>query len=386
MARRAQTQPRPSEAPHAARLKRLRAAMSTGRAAVDHLLVTDPTDVGYLTGFLGGDSFLLVTPGGKPCILSDRRYEEDLEPFKRSFRVVMRDRSHDARLADLLGPARASGGLERLGVQSEHMTIARLGSLRAALRGVSIPARSVVPTRGLVAGLRAIKDPSEVAVIRRAIACQQAAFEAVRPQIKPGMTELGVAALLEMEMKSGGSTAPAFGTTVAAGANSSRPHHATGAAKVRARGPLLIDFGATIAGYRSDMTRVLHAGPWTARAREIYSIVLEAHRAGAAALKPGVRCVDVDRAARAVIERAGFGPAFAHSLGHGLGMNVHEAPLLAARAAPGDLIEPGQVVTIEPGIYLPGELGVRLEDDYLITARGATNLCSLPMDPEAFVM
>lgn len=360
------------------RLKRLRASMR--RASVSHLVVSSPVDVGYLTGFLGGDS-VLVVGSGKPVLLSDSRYEEELGHFRPIVRVVMRSGTMMDAIANAVRHAHDAGGVESLGVQSEHLTLADEHALRGAFKKQRLPVRLLTPTTGLVGTLRRVKGADEIGLIRGAIRLQQDALLASLGSIRPGMTEIEFAAELEYQMKSRGSSAPGFETIVAARANGSLPHYRPGSTPIRRNEPLLIDWGATWMGYRGDMTRTFALGRWPAPIREIYAIVLEAHEAAAAALKPGRTGAEVDAAARDVIERAGYGDRFGHGLGHGLGMDVHEAPRLS-RLATGDILEPGNVVTIEPGIYLPGVGGVRIEDDYAVTERGSKNLCDLPRDIE----
>lgn len=349
------------------------------RASVSHLLVTNPVDVGYLTGFLGGDSVLLVG-AGKPVILSDSRYDEELDPQRPLARIVMRDGSMHAAIAGIIAPLARSGRVDSIGIQTEHLTLAAERGLREAFKSRRIPARLLAPTTGLVGGLRIRKSKEELALIRGAIGIQQDALLEALKALKPGMTELGFRAELEYQMMRRGSTAAGFSTIVAAGANGSLPHYSPSAqVKIKRGSPLLIDWGATHDGYRGDMTRVVCLGRWPRQIREIYAVVLDAHRTAASKLKPGARCADVDAAARRVIDKAGYGDRFGHGLGHGLGMNVHEAPSLS-RHAGDSVLEEGHVVTIEPGIYLPGIGGVRLENDYAVTARGSRNLCTLPTD------
>lgn len=339
---------------------------------LDALLITNPVDVGYLTGFLGGDSYLLLHgPGGPdtPTILSDFRYEEELAPLAGLCRIVIRTRGMGEATRELVGSVKG-----RTGVQSEHITLAEYGALASSLG----PQR-LVSTTGLLAGLRAVKDSIEVGLIRRAIAVQEQALRALLPTIKPGQTELEIAARLECDMKTRGASGASFPTIVAARANGSLPHYRPGAEKVAVGQPLLIDWGAVVEGYRGDMTRTFALRKWPGAIREIYSIVLEAFEASAAMVRPGRTTREVDAAARDIITRAGFGPRFGHGLGHGLGLNGHEDPRLS-HMAPAKPLEPGNVITIEPGIYIPGVGGVRIEDDFLVTAHGAENLCSLPRD------
>jgi Xaa-Pro aminopeptidase len=227
--------------------------------------------------------------------------------------------------------------------------------------------------------MRRIKDDSEVALIRAAAKIQEQALLAVLPTLKPGQTELEVAAALEAEMKRRGSSAPGFETIVAADPNGSLPHYRPGRTKLRQNRALLIDWGAIYQGYHSDMTRVFAFGKWPAKIAEIYQITLDAQEMAAAALKPGVSTQDIDAIARGHITKHGYGDCFGHGLGHGLGFNGHEDPRLSHMVS-GTVLEPGDVVTVEPGIYLPGIGGVRIEDDYVITQKGAKCLCTLPKD------
>jgi Xaa-Pro aminopeptidase len=199
---------------------------------------------------------------------------------------------------------------------------------------------------------------------------------AVIPSIKVGRTESDVAADIEAEMKRRGSSEPGFQSIVAAGPVSSLPHYRPQSRKITAGKPLLIDWGAVYQGYHSDMTRTFTMGKWPAKIAEIYKVVLEAQLMAAEALAPGKTTVEIDAIARKHIAKAGYAEFFGHGLGHGLGLNGHEEPRLTNMLAPSKL-EVGMVVTIEPGIYLPGEGGVRIEDDYAITERGAVNLCTM---------
>ncbi len=376
--RRAHTRPqRPSHgsrtgADHGHRLRRLRAALA--RLDAGALLITSPNDVAYLTGFHGGDSYLLLGPTGKPTIISDFRYLEELQPVKTLCRVVIRTGG----MAEAVGKAIAAARVKRIALQPEHATLA----LRAALTK-SAPGVHFTEAPGLVARLRAVKDAHEVALIRRAIAIEEAALKATLPQIdealrkKGSITELHIAAILESEMKVRGAGKPGFETIVAAQANGSLPHYRPQSVRHTRGSPLLIDWGAIYAGYHGDQTRVVCWGRWPAKVREIYTIVRDGYLHASAALKPGKATREIDAIARDYITRYGYGPQFGHGLGHGIGLDAHEDPRLSHMA--GDTrLEPGMVATIEPGIYLPGIGGVRIEDDFLITKTGHENLCSLP--------
>ena len=351
-----------------ARLSRLRRRLRGEDA--DALLITNPTDIHYLTPFSGEDSNAIVT-ARKLVVLSDFRFEEELESVRGLATVELRDGSMAALIRRMVGDL----GIKKLAIQSEHMTV----SGRATL-AKSIGARRLVDTRGLLDGLRAIKDDAEVALVRKAARIQQEALLATLETIEPGQREREVAALLEYEIKARGGDGVSFETIVAARANGSLPHARPGATKLARNQPLLIDWGARYRGYCSDMTRTFALGRWPKKIAEIYGIVLEAWHAGAGAVRAGATCVDVDRAARSVIERAGYGERFGHGLGHGIGLDIHEDPRLSRHST--GTLEAGMIVTVEPGIYLPGIGGVRIEDDLLVTERGSKNLCSLPKDME----
>ncbi|GJM20004.1 MAG: X-Pro dipeptidase [Phycisphaeraceae bacterium] len=374
MARRATTK-RSQPDPHRRRITALRRACS--RAKVDALLITNPTDVAYLTGFLGGDSYLLLTPSGKPVLISDSRYEEEVAGFSKLVTPRMRSGSILAETADALHDTGLFSGRRKssVGVQGEHMTLAHHVALRTALRKHKIGA--VTTTTGLVGTLRELKDEHELKLMRKAVSIQQKALLATLETIDSGQTESDICAELEYQMKTLGSTEPAFGPIVAAKASGSHPHYTPANVKTAANKPLLIDWGGTYQGYRGDMTRTFTLGTWSKQMAEIYDIVLEAHELAAAALKPGALCRDIDAIARNHIAAAGYDKQFGHGLGHGIGMDVHESPSLS-RLAGDKRLKSGHVVTIEPGIYLPGIGGVRIEDDYAITERGARNLCTLP--------
>lgn len=365
--------------------RRLTTALAAAEAVgATHLLVSNPKDVGYLTGFHGGDSYLMLGPGGsggragpRAVIISDFRYAEELDRLRGWVDPFIRSGAMSKGVGD---QARALG-VKRLGVQAEHMTLATRAAVEAELgRGVKL-----VQTSGLVLAQRLIKDAEEIASIRAAVKIQEAALEAMLDEVaatlrkKGSVDERSIAAVLEFEMKSRGSSEPSFETIIAAGANGSLPHYRPGDARLSRGGVLLVDWGAMVGGYHSDMTRTVCFGKWPAKIREIYSICLEAHAASASLLRAGRSNREVDRAARDIIARAGYGDRFGHGLGHGIGLDIHEGPRLsqAADEAP---LRAGQVVTIEPGIYLPGIGGVRLENDYLVTKSGSECLASLPMD------
>jgi Xaa-Pro aminopeptidase len=333
------------------------------------LLLTNPRDIRYLTGFVGDDSWALIAATGAPIILSDFRFQEQIAHEAPHAAIRIRKES----LADELAGLLASRKLRGLALQSSYVTVSQLQTLRRTLGKV----RLVAKDDGLLRQ-RAVKDRGEVDAIRKAIRIAEDAFCRTVEQARPGMTESHLAAVLEFEMRRLGADGPSFPSIVAAGANASLPHAIPGSAKLRRGGIVLIDWGARWGGYCSDLTRTISLGPMPARMREIYQVVLDAQLAGIAAVAPGRSVRQVDTAARQVIEKAGYGPNFGHGLGHGIGLDIHEQPTLGQRGQ--GILEPGQVVTVEPGIYLPGVGGVRTEDDVLVTVRGGQVLSSLPKD------
>lgn len=347
------------------RLVRVRAAVREG--GCDALLITDPADIRYLTPFGGEDSVALVLPRSL-VVVSDRRFEEELWQLKGIAKVVLRKGPMLETLGPLMGDHDAT-----YAIQGDRCTFA----MRSAL-AKHVGARRLVSTEGLMTRVRARKDVWELKSLKKAIRVQEEALASTLDQIGPGTAESEVAALLEYEMRALGAEGAAFEIIAAAGANGSKAHYRPGNAKLRDGKPLLIDWGAIVDGYRSDMTRTFSLGRWSREMGRIYEVVLEAYHAGVDVLAPGVTGNEADEAARGVIRKAGYAKQFGHSLGHGIGLDIHEMPSLSSRSD--WVMEEGMVVTVEPGIYLPGVGGVRLENDILVTARGGRNLCSLPMD------
>ena len=225
-----------------------------------------------------------------------------------------------------------------------------------------------VPVRDLVEGLRMVKSEGEIASIRRSVLLNSEAYARAMAEVRVGMTELELAAELDHHMRLLGAEAPAFETIVAAGARSALPHARPGNGRLKLNQLLLIDMGASLAGYASDMTRVAHLGRPGARARALYAAVLEAQMCAIEAVRPGATCAEVDAAARRPLERRKLGEFFTHSTGHGLGLEIHEGPRVGLKGT--TVLEPGMVITIEPGVYLQGFGGVRIEDTVRVTQAG----------------
>ncbi|CAN5747210.1 Xaa-Pro peptidase family protein [soil metagenome] len=333
-------------------------------AAIAALLVTDLRNVRYLTGFTGTAGRLLVTADGHGDVfVTDGRYAtQAAEQVADLPRAITRA---DDWLPDALA------GRDRLGLESHVVPWAVAEQLRALLTDVE-----VVPAAGHVEALRAVKDAGELAAIGRACAVADAAFAVLLADLRPGWTERHAARHLERAMEDRGADARAFETIVASGPNGARPHHRPTDRRLR-RGELVtIDFGARLDGYHSDCTRVLSLGEPDGDARALFELALAAQQAGLDAVADGAATADVDAACRDLISAAGRGEEFTHGTGHGIGLDVHEDPRLAADAA--GTLRAAMVVTVEPGVYVPGLGGARVEDTVAVTGAGSEILTATP--------
>jgi len=263
-------------------------------------------------------------------------------------------------------------GVKKLWMESSA-TLARAQQLRDALPGVYVAPGQVLDIK--LKRMREVKSADEVEKIRAAQRIAEAAFAQVLPTIVPGMTERELALALDFAMLCGGAERVAFDTIVAAGMNGSKPHAVPGNYALQRGDLITMDFGAVVDGWHSDMTRTVALGEPNAQAREIYAVVLAAQEAALAAIKAGVACKNVDAAAREVINAAGYGEQFRHGTGHGVGLAIHEEPRLSEKSR--DVLQPGMVVTVEPGVYLPGVCGVRIEDLVVVTEDGCENLTGI---------
>lgn len=344
---------------HARRRDRLRAAVAA--LGADAALVTRLVNVRYLTGLDSSNAALLVPAGGGPDVLAtDARYALAAERDCPDVRVTQ------AREVELVLAGLAVGrGLRRLAFESHDLTVER----HAALAGAVVDgggAAELVPLGRAVEDLRVVKDEAELALLARACAITGEAFDAVMPAIVPGMTERELATAIERAMADLGADRPAFATIVASGPNGAIPHHVPGDRAVAAGDLITVDCGAACAGYHADMTRTIALGEPAAWQREIFAVVAAAQRAGIGAAVPGAATGVVDAAARDIITAAGYGEFFSHGLGHGVGLEIHEAPMLGPDK-PGTLAD-RVPLTVEPGIYLPGRGGVRIEDTLVVRA------------------
>ena len=355
-----------------ARLDRARVMLADKN--IDAFLVTNRMDHYYLTGFSGEDSAVLITGRGVH-VITDGRFETSSKAevgwARRHFRKRL--------LAEEIGNVCRKLKLKKLHIQPGAVTVADQQELR----------RRVKPTRlanapDILGQLRRIKDREEIKVTRQAIRVAEEAFQATRKSIRAGQTERQIAARLEYEMQKRGATGCAFPSIVAEGPNAALPHAVPGARKVRKGSAILVDWGAIYDFYRSDLTRMIFVGSIPPRIRKIYGIVLEAQEKAIEAVKPGERMCDVDAVARRHIKKCGYGKYFGHGLGHGLGLNTHEPPRLSWMSD--EKLAAGMVVTVEPGIYLPGIGGVRIEDDVVVTDSGCEVLTTFSKDIERAVV
>jgi Xaa-Pro aminopeptidase len=344
---------------------------------LDGLLLTHPPDLAYLTNFTGDDSVGLITDKDFH-LATDFRYQEQAEMEAAWLKMHIRD----AKMSDILAKVLATTKVKRVGFEANFTTVGQIDALQIALKGkggagIGSPVNvELVPLDNVMVNLRKVKDDHEIDLVRKSIGVAEEAFEAIRSELKPGQTENYLAGLLGFELRSRGASDSSFPVIVATGSNSSLPHYRPQETLVQRDQPLLIDWGALYKGYCSDLTRTMMLGRVSATMKKIYQVVLQAQKEAIAFLRPGVTTLQADRVARNVIEKAGFAKEFGHGLGHGIGREIHELPTLRKTGGEEEL-RPGMIVTVEPGIYIPGEGGVRIEDDVLITHSGREVLSSL---------
>ena len=330
-----------------------------GRLGLDALLVANPYNRRYLSGFSARDhgieessGLLLVTQRGQAMLLTDFRYRQQAESDAPWLEVKIYDHGLTALLKDLL-PALGVGDLA---IEADYTLLSQYQAMTKSLdeKGVHLH-----PSESPVDKYRQCKDEAELELIRRSVALNERVFQDIFAGIAIGQSERDIALALETRMRQLGAEGASFPTIVACGDNAALPHAVPGAALVEEGQPVTIDMGLILAGYCSDMTRSFVCGQPDGRYQEIHRLVRRAQLAGIAALRAGITGKEVDAAARQIISEAGYGASFGHSLGHGVGLQVHEAPRLSSRAD--TVLQEGMVVTIEPGVYLPGWGGVRLE-------------------------
>jgi Xaa-Pro aminopeptidase len=342
--------------------------VAVAAAGAEALLVTHAPDVRYLTGFTGSSGAVALV-GGKSALFTDGRYTTQARAEAKGVRVVIDKRPPAVQAMEWL----AKAGVRHAAFDAGQTSVAAMEAMRKALPGVARRG-FLVATDGLVARLRQLKDATEIVKMRQAAALGCRLFEGVLEHIVADETEASVAAHLEFAARMAGAEAMSFETVVASGKRSALPHGRATSAKLPKRGFVTLDFGVLLDGYCSDMTRTVHLGPATKGEWDVYHSVLEAQQAAVAAVAPGVACGVVDEAARSVLRRAKLDKAFSHSTGHGVGLEIHEGPRVAANQE--QVLETGMVITIEPGAYLAGKFGVRIEDMVLVTKAGGEVLTS----------
>ncbi len=342
-----------------------------GPQVCDALVITNLANGRWLTGFSGSAMIVVLTPGDL-LVITDGRYATqapaELEASGVEGRVVIANRGADQQEA----AAEAVAGIRRIALEADHVSWSRYRTLAGEWFGDA----DLVPATGVVERLRRRKSPEEVARVAAAAAAADGALAEVLPRLAERPTEGEVAAELDYLMRRRGASGSAFDTIVAAGDNSALPHARPGGRRIEPGDLVVIDFGAIVDGYRSDMTRTVCVGEPRPPGARVYEVVRESQQAGVETVAAGISCAAVDAVCRDVIGEAGWGEAFLHSTGHGVGLDIHEAPSLSSRSE--EVLDAGEVVTVEPGIYLAGEGGVRIEDTVVVTDDGCVRLTRSP--------
>ena len=358
-----------------ARREALRRTLS--RSEAEGFLVLSPTNVRYLTGFTG-DSSVLMVGLEREILVSDGRFTtqiaQECPGLEARIRPTGVELAHEiARVAEALG-------WRRLAFEATSCSVAEHDDLGSAITAVELAG-----VTGWVEGLRRVKDAFEIEEIRRAVRCAERAYTMVRAGLRPDDTESEVADALEAALRRCGATAASFPPIVAVGTRSSLPHaRPTRTSRLSDSDFVLLDWGASGEPYKSDLTRIVVTGKVTSKFEVIYRTVLNAQERSLAAIRPGAKAHDIDAEARSVIDAAGFGGFFDHGLGHGIGMEIHESPRI--RKGSPDVLEVGNVITIEPGIYLPDWGGIRIEDDVLVTEEGCEVLSRVPRSIDSVLL
>ncbi|NND99006.1 MAG: aminopeptidase P family protein [Pirellulaceae bacterium] len=335
---------------------------------VDAMLITNEINVGYLSGFSGDSSYLLIREN-QTTIISDGRYETQIANECPDLEMLIRY-SGD-RMVDSVKTAIASSGAARVGFEAGHMSLSDFRTMEKI-----VDSAQWIETNGVVEGLRIIKDADEIAILRESIRINEQTFRSVVAKLRTDWSEREIAHEFEATMRFLGADGVSFAPIIAAGPGGALPHYHPSTRTIDDAATLLIDWGAFYRGYASDITRTLHRDHASDRFRTCYDAVLESQLAAIAAIGPGVTASHVDSVARDVLNRAGLGDAFMHGLGHGIGLQIHEAPRLSSVSS--ELLQAGMVITIEPGVYFEGDFGIRIEDDVLVTETGHEVLTSLP--------
>ena len=330
-------------------------------AGIDAFWTASNSHITYFTQYLSRESSLLISPKGN-IFFTDSRYRAEARiALKNRATVTTVDGSFYALFADTCVRQR----FKKVGFEERYLTVAAYKNLKKELAARSI---RIVPTEGLVEGLRLIKQPGEIKILRKALEITIDSFKFAKKIVSPGKKENEVAAELQRYLTLKGARGCAFDTIVASGENSAFPHHLTSQRRIHNNEVVLIDMGIDYQGYKSDLTRVFFLGRIEVLIKKAYAAVLKARQEALKIVSPGIPIRDIDRVGRACISEDGFGHFFIHSIGHGVGLDVHEQPKVWDKAE--GVLKSGMVVTIEPGIYLPGKFGIRIEDMVLVTKKG----------------
>ncbi|MDF2815458.1 MAG: Xaa-Pro dipeptidase [Paenibacillus sp.] len=349
-----------------ARLAKLRQLMSERK--LDALLVTNSYNRTYMSGFTGSSGALVIT-ANQAVLLSDFRYRSQAPQQAVHYQFI----EHKPKLIESVFELLKAWNIQELGFEQQDVSYGTYTAYSSALPGIKL-----IPTDGWIEELRMIKDSRELAVMQEAAELADRTYEYMLSVLKPGLLESEAALELEFFMRRHGATSTSFETIIASGERSALPHGKASQRAMQTGEFVKMDFGAYYKGYCSDITRTVMLGKPTAKHREIYDIVLEAQMLTLDHIKPGMSGMEADAIARNVIKKYGYGDFFGHGTGHGLGMEIHEAPRLSLQ---GDVVlKPGMTVTVEPGIYLPDFGGVRIEDDIVITESGMRRLTQAPKD------
>ncbi len=334
---------------------------------IDAMLITNPVNRQYLSGFSGSAGVLLIGPD-QAYLVTDFRYIDQASKQAPAFEIK---RWQDD-LYQCLSPLVEDNRWDKLGYESEYVVCSAYSEMKEKIAGCLVPLKETVLKQ------RMVKDVGEIDILRRGAEKLDRAFEFIQSLVRPGMTEKEVALELEIYLLKQGAEETSFRFIVASGSRAALPHGTATEKVINAGEMVTLDFGGVFEGYATDMTRTFGLQKLDPRQREIYDIVYKAQQKASLALKPGIKASEVDAVARDLISEAGYGSYFGHGLGHGVGLETHEQPLLNHRSK--TILEPGMVVTIEPGIYLPGWGGVRIEDMLLVTDQGAETLTKSPRD------
>ena len=325
------------------------------------MLITNETNVTYLTGFMGDSTWLLLTPSHE-VLISDFRYITQLEEECPGVETLIR--TSKTKLHESAAQAVQKAKVKKLGVEGHSLTLENHRLLQEVLSGVSLE-----EVNWSIEQIRSVKDAYEIAETRHAVTLASRGFDFLKAILTSEITELELAHELEHCMRRLGASGVAFPPIIAVGDRGALPHYSPGSLKVGDADTLLVDWGAqTLSKYKSDLTRTLVTGKLTKKFEKIYNTVLEAQQLAITGIRPGVACEEIDALARDFIRKSGYGKYFDHGLGHGIGLNIHELPRFS-QVSP-TCLKPGMVVTVEPGIYVPGWGGVRIEDDVLVTSDG----------------